>query len=151
MARLNNMCRAALVLFTISWLVDFSVFKVMNEQIFGTEEAEYDVKDPQDNYYESMYGDFESMIADRRRNDRLLLGVEAQASDEDFTDIPGVIIRKSYTRKGVRESLRESQQKMNEMALKYQKQEAGFTNFTGRENYANGFVEEYYDSQICTR
>lgn len=79
-----------------------------------------------------------------------MIGVQAQ-SNEDFTDIPGVIIRKSYSRKGVREMLTESQEKMNEMAMKFSKQEEGFKNYTGRENYANGFVEEYYDTQICKR
>lgn len=77
-----------------------------------------------------------------------MIGVQAKLN-EDFTDIPGVIIRKSYSRKGVREMLTESQEKMNEMAMKFSKQEEGFKNYTGRENYANGFVEEYYDTQIC--
>ena len=147
MSRLNNMCKMALVVFCVSYMADTSIFTVIKDQLMSDVEH---VNYSQDDYYESMYGDFESMVEERRQRDRIMIGVQAQ-SDEDYTDIPGIVIRKSYGRKGVRETLTESQVKMNDLAMKFAMQEDGHKNYTGRDNYANGFVEEYYDSQICTR
>lgn len=74
MARVNNMIKMSVVVYIISYVADTSIFSVIQHQLAN--DVEY-AKDTQDDYYESMYGDFESLIEERRERDRLLIGVQA--------------------------------------------------------------------------
>jgi hypothetical protein len=62
----------------------------------------------------------------------------------------GLLVRKSFKDKDALKMLRDSEEKMNGIRGKYQDEWANQgAQYTGRMEYTNGWVEEYYFDQRC--
>jgi hypothetical protein len=54
----------------VNYMVDYSIINVVKDQMMGVE-----LEETQNEFYESQYGDFESLINERRERDTMLQGV----------------------------------------------------------------------------
>lgn len=60
MRRFKNMCKMAAFIFVANYLLDSSLYNVVKDEILGMENEEDFTTEHA--YYESMYGDFESLV-----------------------------------------------------------------------------------------
>ena len=67
MRRFKNMCKMAGCIFVVNLLLDRSVFDAVKDQLAG----DYDLSaaEGEHEFYESRYGDFETLVTARRRDD----------------------------------------------------------------------------------
>ena len=63
------MCKMAAVIFFANYILDTSLYNVMKDEIMGQLEVEDNFQATEHAYYESMYGDFESLVNQRREED----------------------------------------------------------------------------------
>ena len=157
------MCKMAAVIFVANYFLDTSLYNVMKDEIMGQLEVEENAAATEHAYYESMYGDFESLVNKRREEDMFKSVPSARAGEVyrgplNDISLDSFFISKDYTNRVALQEVFSSSDSMADIAtkranylsdpVKY-KDDKDFMTYTERETYANGFVEEYYGDQRC--